>query len=84
MDEPRILKFPSGQPAARAVAEEDAIQLQPEIVVHPARRMLLDHIGIGGGVAALGRGFLAGGLRGLGEIPLGSVGVEGLAHRAGV
>jgi hypothetical protein len=85
MDREPLLVGDEARPFRHGPALEDAVQLQAEIVVHPARGVLLDDVRIfRGGIAALGRGLLAGGLRRLRKIPLGSVGIQGLAHRAGV
>jgi hypothetical protein len=80
MDGEALLVGDEARPFRHRPALEHAVQLQAEIVVHPPRGVLLDYVS----VAALGRGLLSGGLRGLGEIPLGPVDIKGLAHRARV
>ena len=59
------------RPARHCPADEDAVQLEAEIVMEPRRRVLLDEIAIAAGLAGALRPARLGGL---GEIALGAVG----------
>lgn len=71
-----LLAGDQARPLRHRPALQHAVHLQPEVIVQPPRRMLLDDIGI----AASARRRLARRLRRPREIALGIIGVERLGH----